>query len=96
MMLDEAAKLIADSTHFGYDEFVTNNRALEIYDDYFQKHKLLLRVHESAHDINDVFIDWKSIGNTGMFHSEVMAILKIVKQLLETSCKKASELDEAR
>ena len=96
MILGEAAKLIADSTRFGYDEVVTNNRAVGIYDDYFQEHKLLLRVHENAHDINDDFIDWKSIGNTGMFYSEVMAILKIVKQLLETSCKKASESDEAR
>ena len=60
MILGEAAKLIADSTH----------------------------------DINGVFIDWKSIGNTGMFHSEVMAILKIVKQLLETPYKKVSGLDE--
>ena len=78
MTVDEVEKLIADSTHFGYGEVVTDNGVLRIYDDYFQEHKLLLRVYEGTRDINDVLIDWKAIGNTGMLNSEVVTILKIV------------------
>ncbi len=84
MTVDEVEKLIADNTHFGYDEVVTDNGVLRIYDDYFQEHKLLLRVYEGTRDINDVLIDWKAIRNTGMLNSEVVTILKIVNCLLET------------
>lgn len=83
MMLDEAARYIADRTHFSYDEVVGSETSLVIYDDYFQDHELLVRVSNFHRNLSDVLIDWVAIGRSGLTKRGVCLILDVIKAILK-------------
>lgn len=84
MTFAEAARYIADRTHFSYDEVVGSETSLVIYDDYFQDHELLVRVSEFHRNLSDVLIDWAAIGRSGLTNRGVCLILNVIEALLRT------------
>lgn len=84
MTFAEAARYIADRTHFSYDEVVGSETSLVIYDDYFQDHELLVRVSDFHRSLSDVLIDWAAIGRSGLTNRGVCLILNVIEALLRT------------
>lgn len=84
MTFAEAARYIADRTHFSYDEVVGSETSLVIYDDYFQDHELLVRVSDFHRSLSDVLIDWAAIGRSGLTNRGVCLILDVIEALLRT------------
>lgn len=84
MTFAEAARYIADRTHFSYDEVVGSETSLVIYDDYFQDHELLVKVSDFHRSLSDVLIDWAAIGRSGLTNREVGLILDVIEALLRT------------
>lgn len=83
MTFAEAARYIADRTHFSYDEVVGSETSLVIYDDYFQDHELLVRVSNFHRNLSDVLIDWVAIGRSGLTKRGVCLILDVIKAILK-------------
>lgn len=81
MTFEEAAEKIWLATQY---EVSCSDDCLIVYDDYFQNGKRIIEVHGQPRCMNDIHIDWVTLGKSSPTPFEIDFMFRIFRELINT------------